>query len=196
MHWLGGNKETSIKQIEFKSSGRAGSQRASPGNGFGLHWDSRGPSLQFADKGRGWGAWGQRGAGIPPLPIHTHPLWIHVWPTWCLPHTLEGSQSTARQSVLPHSSRTKPYNSGIPPTKILCPLHPVLTHSKPWIPCAPHRIPALALPGPADVNGATGSQSRNDKSQLLGRAVGSGGSGESEPSLGICAIPGCPSAQL
>lgn len=114
MHWLGENKETSIKQIEFKSSGRAGSQRVSPGNGFGLHWDGHGPSLQFADKGGGWGGWGQRGADIPPLPIHAHPLWIHVWPTLSSSHT--GGISKHIQAVRPSTQLLhKPLDSGIPP---------------------------------------------------------------------------------
>lgn len=88
MHWLGGNKETSIKQIEFKSSGRAGSQRASPGNGFGLHWDSRGPSLQFADKGRGWGGLGTaRGRHFPTS--HPHPSTLDP----CVAHLVSSSHT-------------------------------------------------------------------------------------------------------
>lgn len=192
MHWLGGNKETSIKQIEFKSFGRAGSQRASPGNGFGLHWDSPGPPLQSVNKGGGWGGRGQRGANIPPLPIHTHPPWIHVWPT---SSSLTGGISKQVRLSF-HPTPTQTPQTLRSPHQILCPLHPILAHSKPWAPCGTHRIPALALSGPTDVKGATGCQSRKEKSQLLGRAVGSGGSGGSEPSLGTGAIPSCPSAQL
>lgn len=72
MHWSGERKETSIKQIEFKSFGKAGSQRVSAGNGrFMLHLynhvASRCSLLTRAQGLRGAvGAGGQRGAGSRP----------------------------------------------------------------------------------------------------------------------------------
>lgn len=162
--------------------------------GLGYTGTAVAPHCSLLTKLGVWGGWGQRGADMPPLPIHTHPLWIHVWPP---------SSSSHTKGIPKHWQAVDPSNQLLhkppelwDPSKTLCTLHPILAHSNPWAPRAPHRMPALALPGPADVNGATRSPSRNGKSQPLGRAVGSGGSGGSGSSLGTSAMPGCPLAQL
>lgn len=49
MHWSGGKKGTSIKQIEFKSFGKAGSQQASTGKGrFVLYFAASWPAATAA----------------------------------------------------------------------------------------------------------------------------------------------------
>lgn len=183
MHWLGENKETSIKQIEFKSFGRAGSQRASPGNGFGLHWDSPGPSL-LTNEGL-WGAGDSEGPTAPTS--HPHPSTLHPRVVHSVLLTHQGISEHCQAAPPSPNSCTNPHSSGIPPNSASSP--PSLGSFQPLYPVSLTE----SQPGPADTNRAIGSQSRNGKSQHLGRAVGLAGS---ESSLGTGAIPSCPSAQL
>lgn len=107
MHWLGEKKETSIKQIEFKSFGRAGSQQASPGNGFGLHWDSRGPSLQFANQAGGLGGLGTARGRHPPT-SHPHPSTLDpcVAPFVFLTHQRDPKALAGSRSFQPTPAQT------------------------------------------------------------------------------------------
>lgn len=120
----------------------------------------------------------------PPLPIHTHPLCIHVWSTLSS-HTPGDLTALPGSSSFHPAPAQTPRTLGSPPKLCILPTQSGLTPTPVSL--------TESQPGPADTNRAIGSQSRNDKSQHLGRAVGLGGS---ESSLGTAAIPSCPSAQL
>lgn len=108
--------------------------------------------------------------GRHPPASHPHPSTLHpcVALFVFLTHQRDLEALPGNLSFHPSPAQS-PKTLGSPPQNPVF-SDPIWAHSNPWTRCVPHRVPAPALPGPADVHGAPGSQSRSTESQLLGRA--------------------------
>jgi len=149
MRWSGEKKETSIKQIEFKSFGKAGSQRVSTGNGrFMLHLYNHAASrCSLLTRARGCGGLallprlgGLGGCGGPAVtPLHTHTRMLCI-------------------SARPPSSSS--HVGGIPKRCRAVDLSPLLLPKPPklWVPPPFLFIPRPGLPGALSKQPHAGAQ--------------------------------------